>query len=439
MYCIYQMTECQKNMSYKECELFLATQTAEKALYNQGKAETSSELMLKLTQMCEDFIRRSKTVVYGGTAINAILPKAAKFYNPETEIPDYDMYSPTPIEHAKEMVEEFIKAGFEHVEAKSALHYGTYKVFVNFVGALDITFMPPKLFKVVQNNALKRDGMLFCHPDLLRQAIYIELANPEGDVGRWKKVLPRLYLLNEAFPIEAGTCKDLHVNIQSEPIDNNLKRTLEKVMLKEKVVFLGGLAHSYYMPPMSPSVKDETPGYYDIIADNTPSFIQLVFTELKNEGFTKLKKLKHPAVGELMGPYYEVKVDNITVLNVFEPTRCYAYNELSRNGEKVRVASFDTLLAFYFGFLYADLPHFNKKRILCMAEMLFKAMHENVYNQKGVLKRFPLQCYGTSDNLRTMRAHKWNIRKKLKKGTVAYNRWFFNYKPHMKSPPSSSN
>jgi hypothetical protein len=138
-----------------------------------------------------------------------------------------------------------------------------------------------------------------------------------------------------------------------------------------------------------------------------------------------------------MGPYYEVKVDNATVLNIFEPLRCYAYNEVKRDGQMVRIASFDTLLAFYFGFLYADLPNFNKKRILCMADMLFKAMHENVYKQKGVLKRFPLNCYGKHETMRTARAHKWNIRKKLKRGTLAYNRWFFKYNPLIKSDSPS--
>lgn len=424
---------CTKDMSYNECELMLANQTADEALYLKGKADTSSELFVKLTKMCETFIRKSKTVVYGGTAINAILPKAARFYNPETDIPDYDIYSPTPIEHAKEMVDKFIEAGFEHVEAKSALHYGTYKVFVDFVGALDITYMPPKLFKLIQKKALKKDGMFFCHPDLLRQAIYIELANPSGDVDRWKKVLPRLYKLNEAYPIKPGNCKTLKVSVQAKPIDNNLKQTLEKVMLSEKVVFLGGLAHSYYLPPMSPSLKDENPGYYDIIAENPKKLVEEIISELDKQGYEKVRQVKHAAVGELMGPYFEVKVGNNTVLNVFEPTRCYAYNEVKKNGKAVRIASFDTLLAFYFGFLYADLPHFNEKRILCMAELLFKAMHENVFNQKGLLKRFPLNCYGKHETLRTARAHKWNIRKQLKRGTVAYNRWFFQYNPMIKN------
>lgn len=425
---------CPKNTPYNECELRMAKETAEEALYNNGKRETSSPLIVKLTEMCEKFIRRSKTVVYGGTAINAILPKRLKFYNAETEIPDYDIYSPTPIEHAKEMVDEFIKAGFNHVEAKSALHYGTYKVFVDFVGALDITYMPPKLFKLVQKKAVKKEGMLFCNPDLLRQAIYIELANPSGDVDRWKKVLPRLHRLNEAYPLKPGRCKKLDVKIETRPIDNNLKDLVESIMLSELVVFLGGFAHSYYLPPMSPAVKDENPGYYDIIVENPEHFIEIVTVQLKKHGYDKVRSVKHQPVGEILGPYYEVKIDNFTVLNIFEPTRCYAYNEINKNGVKIRIASFDTLLAFYFAFVYAQLPHFNETRILCMADKLFKAMHDNVYSKNTLLKRFPLNCYGKHETLRTARAHKWNMRKKLKRDTIAYKRWFFKYTPMIDSP-----
>ena len=430
---------CPKNMAYEDCELLLADNTAKAALYEKGKEETSSEFFVKMTKICEDFIRKTKAVVYGGTAINTLLPKESKFYNPEIDIPDYDIYTSDPIRHAKQAVDMFIKAGFIHVEAKSANHQGTYKVFVEFVGALDITFMPVKLFKLVQKNALVRDGMFFCHPDLLRQAMYIELANPHGDVDRWKKVLPRLHKLNEAYPLKAGKCGDLKSKVKVGPVDETLNYIVEEVLITEEVVFLGGFAHSYYLPTTSPTLlKSEDPGYYDIIVEKPVAFIKKVTAALKKADYANVTKTKHAAVGELIGPYYEVKINDRAVLNIFEPTRCYAYNEVPKDGKTVRVASFDTLLAFYFAFLYADFPHFNKKRILCMAEMLFKVMHDNVQNQKGVLKRFPMKCYGKSETLRTMKAHKWDLRKKLKKGTVAYNRWFFKYVPFMPTTNSAS-
>jgi hypothetical protein len=430
---------CPKNKSYEECELISAENTAKLALEIKGKSETSSDLFRQLKRICIEFISKTKTVVYGGTAINELLPKEDQFYNPEVDIPDYDIYSPTPITHAKQIVDIFIREGFEHVEAKSALHFGTYKVFVNFVGALDITFMPKKLFQVVQQKSLTRRGILYANPDLLRQAMYVELSNPIGDVERWKKVLPRLHKLNKVFPIKAATRCNLNTPKKGKKsgMNENVKRLLEETMISEGVVFLGGFANSYYLPELSPSLKTEHSGYYDIIVENPLPFMNKLTTILNKEGVLNITKKKHAAVGELVGPYYELEVDNSTVLNIFEPTRCYAYNEVDSKEKKVRIASFDTLLSFYFAFLYADLPHFNKKRIMCMANVLFDVMHNNIHKKKGVLERFPLSCYGKHESVRTMRSHKWKLRQRLKKGTLAYNRWFFKYSPFIPSASPS--
>jgi hypothetical protein len=407
----------------------LSKKTADAALLNMAKAETSSPFYKKLTEMCESFISKSKTVVYGGTAINAILPDTLKFYNPEIDIPDYDIYSPTPIEHSKKIVDLFLKAGFEHAEAKSAVHFGTYKVYVDFAAVLDITYMPEKLFKLVKKNALKKDGMLFCHPDLLRQSIYFELSNTGGNVQRWEKILPRLHLLNEAYPVEKVKCKELNVHIESAPIDDELKKVLESVMISEKVVFLGGLAHSYYLPALSPSLKTESPGYYDIIVLEPKLFLDMLMKKLKEEGYKNVRAVKHAAVGELLGVYYELQVENNVVLNIFEAIQCYAYNEVKKDKVKIRIASFDTLLSFYFAFLYAELPHFDTDRIMCMANMLFEVIQENIRKQNGPLKRFPLNCYGKQSSLRSIKAKKWQLKKTLTKGTLPYKRWFFRYSP----------
>ena len=52
----------------------------------------------------------------------------------------------TPLEDAKELADIYYKAGFEEVEAKAGVHYGTFKVFVNFIPVADITLLSPELF-----------------------------------------------------------------------------------------------------------------------------------------------------------------------------------------------------------------------------------------------------------------------------------------------------
>ena len=135
-------------------------------------------------------------VCYGGTAINNILPLEDQFYDKSTELPDYDFFSSNALEHAKELADIYAKHGYDDVEAKSGVHHGTYKVFVNFIPVADITSLPRNLFKSIQNKSIKVDGILYAPPDYLRMAMYLELSRPKGDVSRWEKVLKRLTLLN---------------------------------------------------------------------------------------------------------------------------------------------------------------------------------------------------------------------------------------------------
>ena len=104
----------------------------DKAERISGKQMTSSEDIKRMIEIVEDFLRKKKLICYGGTAINNILPDQDKFYDKDVEIPDYDFFSNNAMEDAIELADIYSKEGFDEVEAKSGVHKGTYKVFVNF-------------------------------------------------------------------------------------------------------------------------------------------------------------------------------------------------------------------------------------------------------------------------------------------------------------------
>ena len=56
-------------------------------------------------------------------------------------------------------------------------------------------------------------------------------------------------------------------------------------------------------------------------------------------------------------------------------------------------------------------------------------------NQKGLLRRFSLNCYGTQSTLESMRDEKSNKFEELKekKGTKEYDEWFLKYTPLVKT------
>ena len=56
---------------------------------------------------------------------------------------------------------------------------------------------------------------------------------------------------------------------------------------------------------------------------------------------------------------------------------------------------------------------------------------KNRLEQKGLLKRFSINCIGTQDTLMSVREHKAKMYQKLKskRGTKEYDEWFLKYSP----------
>jgi len=89
------------------------------------------------------------------------------------------------------------------------------------------------------------------------------------------------------------------------------------------------------------------------------------------------------------------------------------------------------MLSFYLAFLYTDRPYYDKDRILCMSKYLFEVQEKNRLEQKGVLKRFSINCMGHQETVEEMRAEKAEkfVTLKDKKGTDEYDEWFLRYRP----------
>jgi hypothetical protein len=102
-------------------------------------------------------------------------------------------------------------------------------------------------------------------------------------------------------------------------------------------------------------------------------------------------------------------------------------------GQKVKIATIDTMLSFYLAFLYAERPYYNEfsERILCMSKFLFEVQQKNRLKQKGLLRRFSIICYGHQESVEEMRSQKAAKYKELKqtKNKKDLEEWFLNYKP----------
>ena len=183
--------------TFEEKELAILREAVDKSEKLTGRKMAQSKEIKDIIQIVEDFLRRKRLICYGGTAINNILPVQDQFYNKNVEIPDYDFFSSNALDDAKELADIYVKAGYEDVEAKAGVHNGTFKVFVNFIPVADITSLTSELFRAIQKEVIKVNGIAYAPANYLRMAMYLELSRPDGDVSRREKVLKRLNLLNK--------------------------------------------------------------------------------------------------------------------------------------------------------------------------------------------------------------------------------------------------
>ncbi len=436
------MSICKPKLTLEEKEVAILRDAVDIAEKRKGKQITSDPDVKKIISILENFLKRKKLVCYGGTAINNILPLEDQFYDKNIEIPDYDFYSPNALDDAKELADIYYKEGFTEVEAKSGVHHGTYKVYVNFLPVADITFLEKTLFKRVQSEGIKVYGILYCPPNFLRMNMYLELSRPAGDISRWEKVLKRLILLNKNYPLKGKHCDPKIFQRQFEKkIDNNtesqLYYTVRDAFIDQGLVFFGGYAsflYSSYMPTKLKKLFKKAPDF-DVLSEEPEQSAVILKERLQDFNYQDVKIIKHTGIGELIAPHFEVKVKvgNIeeTVAFIYKPLACHSYNVIKKGNKSIRVATIDTMLSFYFAFFYSDREYYDENRILCMAQYLFDVQQKNRLQQKGLLKRFSINCYGQQHTLEEMREEKAQKYKELKnqRNSKEFESWFLRYVP----------
>ena len=426
-----------KNLTFADCELAILRMAVDEAEEKMGKRVVNSSDVQKIIDIVEEFIRTKHLICYGGTAINNILPEEDRFYNKEAEVPDYDFFSQNALNDAKELANIYYKKGFIDVEAKSGQHYGTYKLFVNYMAVADITYLPKEIYSAIKSDAISVDGILYAPPNFLRMSMYLELSRPAGDISRWEKVLKRLALLNKNFPITDLNCNDVDFQrgMENKEKEEKIYETIKNTLINQGVVFFGGFANTLYSQYMPKNLKKKLKDIadFDVLSNNPEATAEIVKERLGDNGIKNVKIIKQKAIGEIVPEHYEVKVGNDSVLFIYKPVGCHSYNILMMKGKKVKVATIDTMLSLYLAFLYANKPYYNQfiDRILCMSKFLFDVQQKNRLAQKGLLKRFSITCYGHQESVEEMKAEKAAKYKELKqsKNKREMEEWFLNYKP----------
>lgn len=212
------------------------------------KYEPTRKEIDEYNQIVLDFIKVKKRKLYGGYAQNALVkakqPSDA-FYS-EKDIPDIDVYSPDPINDAIELCNIFFEKGYKYVEAKEAIHAGTYKVFVNFQNVCDLSYVPKNIYHKLP--FVEINGYNYVAPSFIMLDLYTIFTDPHFSAFRWKKVFSRIYLLQKYYPFHKAT-KSLPLNnIKNDPILNELtRRSFDFILQNDHIILYGDYVYNYLL------------------------------------------------------------------------------------------------------------------------------------------------------------------------------------------------
>lgn len=264
------------------------------------------------------FIMDKGLKLYGGLALHEHLKKHKKPIYKNSEFPDYDVFSPSAWEHAKELCDILYKHGYYFVEARSSVlnneHHQTYKVAVDMIFILDLTqsgctlqqletkdckkcgmsdankcislfnHIPcndlkkynvknlktfTKTFNYETNNSFFPNKMFVCDPDWLKISMYRELTEPFANPSRLSKVGSRLALFNEHFKFkhpESLLCDDY----LQHPLKKNLDPILTHIksfINKHKLIHYGVTAYNFYIKNKK-NYKQQKIQDFEVYSDN---------------------------------------------------------------------------------------------------------------------------------------------------------------------------
>jgi hypothetical protein len=373
--------------------------------------------IIKAITVVERFLRKSKRVCYGGQAINSLLPKERKFYDPNLSIPDYDFFSPEPEKDVEDLITDLKGEGFTDIYKKVGVHDGTTKLYVNFVPVADISEIVPGLFRIIHRRAKTVGGILYCDPDFLRMMMYLELSRPRGEVKRWTKVYERLLLLNDSYPV--GQCSE---DIRTPQVSLEDRATLLDYCIKHKNVvvspecielFEKGESHKnlYSLVKRGGPVM-----FFSASAKVDAEDIQSMLNQTENGG-VRIESNKIPM--DNIFNFVTVKRKGQPVALIFQEDACHSYTTLRLDeGDTMRIAMPDLYLHLYY-----TLMIFGKREKLyfetgieCLIQKLYSLVAKSRDHPTNFLPAFGLRCSGRQRGIATLLRQKQERASKKKEG-----------------------
>lgn len=345
------------------------------------------------------FLKKKRALLYGGVAVNEMLPPPFKIYEPAT-LPDIDVLSPEPKKLANSLAKFLKKKGHEAVTVAEALHMGTFKVFADGIQVADITGCDAAAYKkLLLGSLVSSIGIKTVPPLFIRMSLHKIMAEP-NDAHRWPNVYERLNYFYRKFPV--GKCSLKKVEVHKENHGDAVKRVYD-VLGQSNAVFLGLQELSWILDDPSVQMscfKDIPP--VQLLVDADPAVYAQELSQAM--GLDKLTIHDYPA-DDFVPAHSIIQHAGNNLVLIFKAENCFAYNAF----KGLRVAGIHTILYLFLSMLLSTQKHFRKMVpfLETMSDCLSDLQQHSKKSRRKLLEEFVSTCVGPSSGVITMRRQRF--------------------------------
>lgn len=381
--------------------------------------------IIKSIEVVENFLRKRHRLCYGGQAINAHLPKAYQFYDPEYSIPDYDFFTPSQKSDLLLLVKDLRAAGFVEIYVREGMHEGTFKIYVDYVPIADMTAIDPSLYRILSRREYRMNGISYLDANTLRMMMYLELSRPAGEVSRWGKVYERLVLFNEFASRPPCRIKPMAAHSLSvEQVSFTLS-----FLVEHQRIFAGADLISFYDHTLRTRTKrskwvltTKRPLlFYSPTPEEDAEHLMKAFRQLEADGDvhagrSKMRIVSYDSKGVEVLPSMKIIVrGKQPLVFLIRQTACHSYVTFPLDRDRsLLIASMDTLITLYFSLGLIRSAYFDMGSMECVANHVVQLSIQS-RDRSGPFPFISITCQGHQSSVTSL------IRKRIQRLTTSKN------------------
>tara|TARA_B100001540_G_C15814109_1_gene646134 strand:+ start:2680 stop:3921 length:1242 start_codon:yes stop_codon:yes gene_type:complete len=367
----------------------------------------------KLFKVVEKFIKKNKLILYGGYALNLILPKNKKFYKKYTES-DFDCYSYNALNMAYKLGNILKKNNYKYIKIKKAKHEKTYKVYVGTVNVVDFSQIEKKIYniflslhKIEKKKLIYKDDFILIPMALLKRNLHYEISRPDGSYYRWEKIDKRLKLFEESYfpnkkvkkknftkiPENILKCKNMlldYIKKNKNPIIDIYAIKLLKNIKNINCCRFN--KYSYLLQILSTTYKKTVKNIIDIVNKtvNKNKYKIIIIRKPNTSSYIDILKVRTRI--QLLDLENNNFINLISIVKV--KNNCFSVQ--NKNG--FVLGSYDTILCFLYSYYISYLisSNIDKNRITStLKDTQYNInFYERLIKNVGTKKRYLKKCYG---------------------------------------------